>query len=142
MIKTLKKHKHVWPFKKPVDVVGLNLPNYLEIIKTPMDLSTVEANLRAKPCKYTRADEAIHDLTLIFTNCYTFNRETDDICVMAKALHDYMKEQLLHLPQPENQVTVGQRSRSKASATSRSFAGVNPVNAMPQGGLGASGRRP
>jgi hypothetical protein len=37
----LKNHKTAWPFKEPVDPVALNIPNYFEIIKEPMDLQTV-----------------------------------------------------------------------------------------------------
>jgi bromodomain-containing protein 4 len=32
----------VWPFSKPVDVENLNLPDYYQIIKKPMDLGTVK----------------------------------------------------------------------------------------------------
>ena len=142
LIKNLKKHKHAWPFKKPVDPVALRIPNYFDVIKTPMSIDVVEAGLKAKPPKYAKAEEAIKHLTLMFENCYSFNREKDDIYVMARSFHDYMLTQLLHLPKPEISVTVGQRSRSKASATSRSFAGVIGSNALPNGGLGASGRRP
>jgi len=32
----------VWPFSKPVDVKSLNLSDYYQIIKKPMDLGTVK----------------------------------------------------------------------------------------------------
>jgi bromodomain-containing factor 1 len=39
-----KKHKdYAWPFYDPVDVVALNLPDYFDIIKQPMDLGTVKS---------------------------------------------------------------------------------------------------
>ena len=38
-----KKHmSYAWPFYKPVDVEGLRLHDYLDIIKLPMDLGTVK----------------------------------------------------------------------------------------------------
>lgn len=38
-----KKHmSYAWPFYKPVDVEGLGLHDYLDIIKHPMDLGTVK----------------------------------------------------------------------------------------------------
>ena len=38
-----KKHTgYAWPFYKPVDVEGLGLHDYLDIIKHPMDLGTVK----------------------------------------------------------------------------------------------------
>ena len=33
---------YAWPFYKPVDVEGLGLHDYLDIIKHPMDLGTVK----------------------------------------------------------------------------------------------------
>lgn len=34
----LKKHPCAEPFKFPVDAEALNIPNYYEVIKEPMDL--------------------------------------------------------------------------------------------------------
>jgi hypothetical protein len=45
IIKDLLNKKNmafVWPFAKPVDVENLNLPDYHQIIKKPMDLGTVK----------------------------------------------------------------------------------------------------
>ena len=36
------RRKNSWPFLEPVDPVALNIPDYLEVVKTPMDLSTVK----------------------------------------------------------------------------------------------------
>ena len=45
ILKVLKNHKHGWVFSEPVDPVKLNIPDYLEIIKKPMDLGTVRTHL-------------------------------------------------------------------------------------------------
>lgn len=42
MIRQLLNHKYSGPFVEPVDPVALNIPDYLEVIKNPMDLSTIE----------------------------------------------------------------------------------------------------
>lgn len=34
----------VWPFTTPVDAENLNLPDYHQIIKQPMDLGTVKVS--------------------------------------------------------------------------------------------------
>jgi len=41
-----KKHAaYAWPFYKPVDVEALGLHDYCDIIKHPMDLSTIKVSL-------------------------------------------------------------------------------------------------
>lgn len=40
-----KKHPYAWPFHYPVDARSLNLHDYYDIIKTPMDLSTVKVSI-------------------------------------------------------------------------------------------------
>ena len=40
-----KKHlAYSWPFQQPVDAKALGLSDYHDIIKTPMDLSTLKVN--------------------------------------------------------------------------------------------------
>lgn len=42
----LKAHKSSWPFLLPVDVEALDIPEYYEIIKEPMDLQTIESKIK------------------------------------------------------------------------------------------------
>lgn len=80
---TKSKHaKFSYPFLKPVDPVALNIPQYLKIIKKPMDLGTVEKNL--KDGNYQTAKDFYNDVMLMFNNCYKFNPETDDVHKMGK----------------------------------------------------------
>ena len=46
IINSLKSHWSCDPFLEPVDPIALGIPNYFEIIKNPMDLSSVEAKLK------------------------------------------------------------------------------------------------
>jgi len=39
------KHSHSWPFQHPVNTVELNIPDYFDIIKHPMDLGTIKKRL-------------------------------------------------------------------------------------------------
>lgn len=43
----LKRHHSAAPFLEPVDPIYLELDDYYDIIKEPMDLRTVEERLRA-----------------------------------------------------------------------------------------------
>jgi hypothetical protein len=107
-IRQLKKQKDGAPFVLPVDTVALNIPHYNSIVKTPMDLSTVERKLvSSNPTKpdsnpenprYFTADEFINDTRLIFTNCYTFNGPDHVISQMAKRLEESFDRGIKHLP--------------------------------------------
>lgn len=85
VVTEMMKSKHAkfsYPFLKPVDPVALNIPQYLKIIKKPMDLGTVEKNL--KDGNYQTAKDFYTDVMLMFNNCYKFNPETDDVHKMGK----------------------------------------------------------
>ena len=65
-----KKHQtYAWPFYQPVDVKALGLHDYYEVIKKPMDLSTVQKNMDNDI--YKTKDEFADDVRLIFSNCLT-----------------------------------------------------------------------
>jgi bromodomain-containing factor 1 len=59
------------PFLVPVDPVALNIPNYHQVIKHPMDLSTMRQKLKVG--EYAKASEFKKDFDLIVANCLTFN---------------------------------------------------------------------
>lgn len=81
-----KYSKFSYPFLKPVDPVALNIPQYLKIIKKPMDLGTIDKNLREG--QYQSSKDFYNDMLLVFNNCYKFNPETDDVHKMGKQLHE------------------------------------------------------
>jgi len=45
LLKSLMTHKFGWPFNQPVDPIALNIPDYFDVIKQPMDLGTIKVNL-------------------------------------------------------------------------------------------------
>lgn len=71
ILNLLKNNKTSWPFREPVDPIALGIPHYTEIIKEPMDLSTVENNLRTN--QYVSPTQFHADVSKIITNSYTFN---------------------------------------------------------------------
>ncbi|ORX67093.1 Bromodomain-containing protein, partial [Linderina pennispora] len=71
MLRALKKHRDAGPFLKPVDVVALNIPDYVNIIKYPMDLSTIENKLKGR--LYADTQGFTDDLRLMFNNAYIYN---------------------------------------------------------------------
>lgn len=40
-LRNLMKHEYGWPFNLPVDPVALEIPDYFDVIKRPMDFSTI-----------------------------------------------------------------------------------------------------
>ena len=62
-------------FMHPVDPVALNIPTYFQIVKKPMDLSTVQSKLDNNA--YEKAKDFEDDVRLVFRNCYKFNPDGD-----------------------------------------------------------------
>lgn len=73
-------------FANPVDPVRDNCPNYLELIKEPMDLGTVKKRLQSN--YYKTVNDWKHDMELIWTNSYTFNKVNTVLGLITKELQD------------------------------------------------------
>ncbi|CAL1262520.1 unnamed protein product [Larinioides sclopetarius] len=120
-----KKHAgYAWPFYKPVDVKLLNLHDYHDIIKQPMDLGTVKSKL--EDCTYKSPEEFAADVRLIFTNCYKYNPADHEVVIMARKLQDVFEMRYAKMPDdpsptestpapPQTKVEVRARSRSSSS---------------------------
>jgi Bromodomain len=129
IITELQKPKHleyITPFLAPVDWQALNIPEYPDIIKHPMDLSTVDKNLANG--RYQKLDEFVADMRLIFNNCYTFNRPGDPVYDMGKRsekLFDKLLEKTISegstsTSSMQNGIYLnGEREASSADAESR-----------------------
>lgn len=80
-----KKHAaYAWPFYKPVDVEALGLHDYCDIIKHPMDMSTIKSKLESR--EYRDAQEFGADVRLMFSNCYKYNPPDHEVVAMARKL--------------------------------------------------------
>ncbi|KAJ9087881.1 hypothetical protein DSO57_1028796 [Entomophthora muscae] len=90
ILKALKHHPDSDPFLQPVDIVGLNIPDYPKVVKIPMDLSTVEEKLNAGA--YEVVADFYTDIQRIFDNCYLFNKKSSPVSHMAKALQNLFEE--------------------------------------------------
>jgi bromodomain-containing factor 1 len=110
-IRTLKKMKSATPFLKPVDPIALNIPHYPDIVKHPMDFTTIERKLQSsnpqKPDpnpsnpRYYHADEFTADVRLVFSNCVKFNGPEHVITDMSRQVEEVFDKQLKNLPPPE-----------------------------------------
>ncbi|KAK0390473.1 hypothetical protein QR680_019371 [Steinernema hermaphroditum] len=126
VLKPALKHKHAWPFLKPVDAEKLNIPDYHKVIKRPMDMTTIEKRL--KNCYYYSAKDCMKDIMTLFNNCYTYNPPTYEIYTMAKNLESLMlskingmpvdmlyDEKIAGLPEQEIEITRPTQKRGKQS---------------------------
>lgn len=101
-LKNIKKNKSAIYFAKPVDPVALNIPNYPNIIKNPMDLSTIEQKLRDRV--YNSVNEYVADFDLMTHNAVTFNGSAHVVSVAAINLAAHMKSQVRKIPKPGESV--------------------------------------
>ncbi|KAF7990470.1 hypothetical protein HCN44_000275 [Aphidius gifuensis] len=65
------------PFRQPVDPQALGIPDYFDIVKKPMDLSTIKKKLDAG--KYRAPSEYFHDVWLMFDNAWLYNNKTSRV---------------------------------------------------------------
>ena len=84
LIQKLKKHPCSMPFLDPVDAVALGIPDYYQIITEPMDLSTVERNL--KNGVYTSTIHFGNDIRKIWNNSFRYNAKGSDIYNMTSEM--------------------------------------------------------
>merc|ERR1711937_989808 len=91
-----KKHQlYAWPFYQPVDVKALGLHDYYEVIKKPMDLSTIQKNIDSDI--YKTKDEFADDVRLIFSNCLTYNPPQHEVVGMANRLKKVFEAKLTEI---------------------------------------------
>ncbi|XP_071702454.1 transcription factor GTE9-like [Rutidosis leptorrhynchoides] len=89
LLKKLMTHQHGWVFNKPVDVVALQIPDYFNVIKNPMDLGTIKEKLSSG--KYSSPLEFYADVRLTFSNAMTYNPPGNDVHIMADVLNKFFE---------------------------------------------------
>ncbi|KAH8732093.1 Bromodomain-containing protein [Phaeosphaeriaceae sp. PMI808] len=82
----VRNHTQAWPFVKPVD--RDEVPDYYNVIKSPMDLTTMEERLEQDA--YASPKDLVDDLKLIFSNCRQYNDATTAYAKCATKLEKYM----------------------------------------------------
>lgn len=86
----LQKHPISQMFAQPVDPINDEAPNYLKVIKFPMDFSTVRSKLQTD--QYPTIHEFKNDVQLIFTNATTYNGKSSPVGIIAIELSQQFKE--------------------------------------------------
>ncbi|XP_072125314.1 CREB-binding protein [Mobula birostris] len=65
------------PFRQPVDPSLLGIPDYFDIVKSPMDLSTIKRKLDTG--QYQEPWQYVEDVWLMFNNAWLYNRKTSRV---------------------------------------------------------------
>ncbi|KAL5346256.1 histone acetyltransferase [Pseudogymnoascus australis] len=95
LLNDMQNHASAWPFLHPVS--REDVADYYEVIKEPMDLSTMETKLEAD--NYATPEDFIKDAKLVFDNCRKYNNETTPYAKSANKLEKFMWAQIKGIPE-------------------------------------------
>lgn len=90
LLSDLQNHASSWAFLNPVNKDEVT--DYYEVIKEPMDLSTMEQRLEENV--YENLDAFLNDASKIFNNCKAYNGENSSYTKNAIRLEKYLKERV------------------------------------------------
>ncbi|CAG0896189.1 unnamed protein product [Cyprideis torosa] len=96
LLPTLEKlymtHPESGPFRQPVDPVALAIPDYFNIVKNPIDLSTIRRKLDTGV--YKNAWEYVDDVWLMFENAWLYNRKTSKVYKYCTRLSEVFEQEI------------------------------------------------
>ncbi|ODQ79370.1 hypothetical protein BABINDRAFT_28647, partial [Babjeviella inositovora NRRL Y-12698] len=87
-----------YPFLEPVNPAVLGCPDYFDVVKVPMDLSTVQTKLQNN--EYETAGDFEADVRLVFQNCYIYNPEGTPVNMMGHRLEAIFDKKWEEKPAP------------------------------------------
>ena len=99
-----------WVFHDAVDPVALGLPDYFDVVKTPMHLELVKKKL--ENAVYGDIDSFASDVRLVFQNAILYNGETSEVGELAKTMLTKFEEPYQALVQGESQLSSGDKEES------------------------------
>jgi hypothetical protein len=106
----LMKHRNAWPFLEPVDPIEHNVPDYFDVVKTPMDFGTI--NQRLKNNKYSNVSAFISAICLVFDNAILYNGDDSTFGKHAVKLREIVSKDVfdwcLLLPKKSGSIEVAE----------------------------------
>lgn len=95
LLNDMQNNTNAWPFQVPVNKD--EVADYYDVIKEPMDLSTMEE--KHEKDMYPNPEDFIRDATLIFNNCRKYNSETTPYAKAANRLQKAMWAKIKETPE-------------------------------------------
>lgn len=91
IINNLWKQEGAWLFHYPVDVKAWKIEDYYNIIKDPMDFTTIKCKLSDNT--YKSLDDFVTDVHKVFNNCILYNGEANQYSMIAKKMRKEFESQ-------------------------------------------------
>ncbi|KAG6038869.1 hypothetical protein E4U19_007915 [Claviceps sp. Clav32 group G5] len=85
----------VGPFRDPVEPSEDGVPDYLDKVKNPMDLSTMKAKMDRH--EYATEQDFLTDMRQIFENCFTYWRKGDPMYMAGEKLQKTFEDKFTHM---------------------------------------------
>jgi len=108
------------PFREAVDWKSLGLFDYPQIIKKPMDLSTVKRRIESQK-EYNTLHDAADDIRLIWNNCIQYNADESDFNILAQNFKKRFEDKFAKLCKEYNTTSSfkseNEKGKSKSSST-------------------------
>lgn len=139
VMEKVMKHPCARPFMAPL-VPGENCPDdYLEVIKNPIDLSTINKQLKAK--KYRSFKEWYNSVSLIWSNVKSYYEEDDFMITMADEVETIFENELQSQKIYQNvddwwkevirlQEKIGKLNNNPPEKIAYSFSGLSPTKKL------------
>lgn len=87
IVRKVEEQQFAWPFREPVDTQEVT--DYLDVVKEPIDLSTVDKRIREG--KHYKSKQMLYaDLMLMVNNCKKYNDETSTYYECAENLEKFI----------------------------------------------------
>lgn len=134
-ISGLKRSSHATFFKDPVDPVKLGIPNYPNVVKNPMDLSTMEKKLKAN--QYSSVNDVVNDFEAIINNSVIFNGPDHAVSQEGFKLKASFDKQMARLPTADQIEPTPEEKKAQKAAV----AATKPISARRESRSAASTAR-
>lgn len=114
-----KNYEVAYYFYDPVDAEALGLKDYHDIIKQPMDLSTIRKKMEAR--EYRKPEQFEADVRLMLRNSFKYNPADHDVNRCARKLLEIFEQKYAMLPEGSDDSASSDASNVPSSASESDY---------------------